>query len=133
LVLFVLVFPLQFRTVFVGRKSLDFLNETPRTRTGWAVSALFVGYWLLGMSALLRLRDGGPEKDGSQFYADDHGSLTQISKATYHQLQLAEERVFTAIPAAFMLIAFAANVALALRAVESTGAGRVPDPDALAR
>lgn len=130
-VLFVLVFPLQFRTVFLGRKNLDFLNGIPRTRAGWAVSALFVGYWLLGMSALLRLRNGGPEKDGGQYYTDNHGSRTQISKGAYHQLQLAEERLFTAIPAAFMLIAVAANIALALRSVDRGGPGG--DPHAVTR
>jgi hypothetical protein len=122
LVLFVLIFPLHFRTVlglqrFVrwrtyrrSRISRRLLKRLVGGRLWTLGSGLFFGYWLLGMSALLRLRNGGPDAVGGRFYANSHGSLTPISEAAYHRLQLAEQRVFTAIPAAFFLVALLYNV-----------------------
>jgi hypothetical protein len=38
-----------------------------------------------------------------EFYLNNHGSLTPVSESKYHESQLAEQRGFTAIPAAFYL------------------------------
>lgn len=65
--------------------------------------ALFLACWLLAMSAFRTLSDGGPATVNGLFYADNHGSYTPITEARYHELQLAEQRVFTAVPAAFYL------------------------------
>ena len=112
-VLFALVFPLHIRTVLRGRDVLPDLNALPRTRAGWAVAVVFIGDVVLGASGLFRLQPGNPEKHGGQFYADDHGSLTRISEGTYHQLQLSSQRLFTALPAVFYLIAFLVNLGIA--------------------
>jgi len=55
------------------------------------------------MTALWMLRNGGPTTVNGLFYANNHGSYTPITETMYHELQLAEQRLFTAVPAAFYL------------------------------
>lgn len=71
------------------------------------IVALFLGYGLMASSALADLGPGQPEIHGGRYYADNHGILTRISAGEFHHLQLMTQRLFTAVPAAFYLIAVA--------------------------
>jgi hypothetical protein len=75
--------------------------------------APFLALWTIGMTALWSLRHGGPEIVHGQFFANNHGSLTPISRSTFHSLQLAEQRLFSAVPAALYLLAALYNGSVA--------------------
>jgi hypothetical protein len=109
------IFPLMFfvvsggrrvRSWRLGRVSLSFAQLRARLPLVVLVLgiALFLACWLLGASALWMLRNGGPTTVNGLFYANDHGSYTPITETRYYELQLAEQRGFTAVPAAFYLV-----------------------------
>jgi hypothetical protein len=45
-------------------------------------------------------------------YADNKGALTPISLGAFHHLQLCEQRLFSAVPAAFYLVGAAYHAAI---------------------
>jgi hypothetical protein len=110
--LFVGIFPFLFFIVSGGRgirswrpRRISLSLSQLRARLPLVVIVvgvtLFFACWVLTMTALWTLRDGGPDIVNGSFYAYNHGSLTPVSEGRYHQLQLAEQRVFTAVPAGF--------------------------------
>jgi hypothetical protein len=116
ILLFVGIFPVHLRTVmglirhsgggsgrFTRGRLLSSYKRMPRA---WRVlaSVLFGGLWAIAVTALWSLRNGGPDVVNGQFFANNHGSLTPISRAAFHHLQLAEQRLFSAVPAAFYLV-----------------------------
>jgi diadenosine tetraphosphatase ApaH/serine/threonine PP2A family protein phosphatase len=122
------VFPLHLRTVLgLLRRSGGSVFKRPGRRSSAAAmrevldripnglvvagGALFVACWASGMSALWELRDGGPATSDGRFYRDNHGALTPVSEAEYHNLQLAEQRVLASICAAFYVISALYNYA----------------------
>jgi hypothetical protein len=112
LIAFLGIFPLMFFVVSGGRgirswrpRRVSFSYAQLRARLPLIVlvlaHSLFLACWILAATALWDLRNGGPDIVNGAFYANSHGALTPISETRYHQLQLAEQRLFTAVPAAF--------------------------------
>jgi hypothetical protein len=110
------IFPVHFRTVTglirwsdsAGRTRREGFSawlkeEMPRA---WQLigGALFFVFWLLAATALWTLRHGGPAIVNGHTFARNHGSLTPISLSVYHELQLAEQRLLTAVAGAFYLL-----------------------------
>jgi hypothetical protein len=129
IVLFLLIFPLHLRTVLGlrgkfrcgglrqrlrsrGRLGLGSLEKFLPRRLVLIAAAMFFGYWLLGVSALIHLGAGDPERHQGRFFADNHGTLTLISQGAYDRLEVNQLRVFTAVPAAFFLVAAVYNLAV---------------------
>jgi hypothetical protein len=109
------IFPLMFfvisggrgvRSWRLGQVSLSFAQLRARLPLAAIVvaMALFLVCLLMASTALWMLRNGGPATVNGLFYANSHGAYTQITETRYHQLQLAEQRVFTSIPAVFYLM-----------------------------
>ena len=108
--LFVGIFPLIFFMVSGGRgirsrRGISLSLSQLRARLPLVLlvvgMTLFLACWVLTTTALWTLRDGGPDIVNGSFYANSHGSLTPVSETRYHQLQLAEQRGFTAVAAGF--------------------------------
>lgn len=124
-VLLVGIFPIHFRTVIglirqsggsvwrpLRNPSLAWLKARVSRSRLVVAAALFVGLWVIGVTALWSLRNGGPDMAHGRFFANSHGSLTPISEATFHHLRLAEQRLFSAVPAAFYLLGVLYNHAV---------------------
>jgi hypothetical protein len=74
-------------------------------------SGLFFALWAMVMTALWSLRNGGPEIVNGDYFANSHGSLTPISLATFHHLQLAEQRALSGVAGMFYLLGVLFNIA----------------------
>jgi hypothetical protein len=75
---------------------------TPRS---WTVAAVAVGLalWTAMMWSIWTLRAGNPELVHGRFAANLHGSVTPLSEGRFHDLQLAEARLFTSAASLFYL------------------------------
>ena len=69
----------------------------------WSRAPRSSTYWIVALTTIVTSHGSPTEVDG-RFYLNDRGSFIPVSESTYHQ-QLAEQRGFTAVPAAFYLFA----------------------------
>jgi hypothetical protein len=98
-------FPFRARPARAPREVFATLAARIPPRLRFASGGFFLLSWLSAATALWNLRHGGPAISHGMFYADSHGVRTPISEGEYHHLQLAEQRVFSSVPAAFYLVA----------------------------
>ncbi len=93
--IFVCIFPVHFRTVIVGIRlkrqtgaSMDLAKlvwPPPFSkRVGYVILAVYAAVGGARGSVDSVDCGGQPEKHGNRYYLDDHGTLTEVSQASYY-------------------------------------------------
>jgi hypothetical protein len=134
---FVLVFPIQFRTIFSGIRRrrgdeeatsgeplVQVLLATVGRRNLLALAVLYLCAFVLVAFSVPRLWLGQPERHGAHYYQDSHGHLTEVSKRTYHSAEIAVQRFFLGGAVVFLT----ANAVANLRAAKRSKLRRVAEP-----
>jgi len=111
-----------------GSRSRDFRGGGEQGRLYWRrarervplpvagiIAAILVLGWLAGMSAVLHLSGGVPERHGDRYYSDNHGVLTPLTKAEYERQLAVGYRGFAAVSMALCALAAGAIIADPLR------------------
>jgi hypothetical protein len=86
----------------------DALKNIP-TGLRRAVQAFVLAMIVISALAFVHLTGGQAEIIHGRYYLNDHGSLTQVTRAAYERSRIWEGRLFTAIPAVFFLAAACLN------------------------
>jgi hypothetical protein len=101
-------------------------RQLPRS---WRVAFAGLFYALAAMvaTALWTLRNGGPDLVAGHYFANSHGSLTPISLATFHHLQLAEQRLLSGVAGWFYLFGVLFNASRMRQASREVSPSRAED------
>jgi hypothetical protein len=122
--IFVCIFPVHFRTVIVGvrlkRKtgaSMDLAKlvwPPPFSkRVGFVILAVYTAVALLVALSMSSISGGQPEKHGNRYYLDDHGTLTEVSQASYYAGVIGVDRLFLGVASIFLGAGAVFNLRLA--------------------